>query len=127
MERTVLICDDDEELCLLLQMVLEEQGYSVRISSGGMNAVGSFREKPPDVFICDIDLPDMSGFDVLQELCRSGDLKKSLVFVMTGRERKEDMLRAEEFGVRGYLVKPFNCAEFLKRLEKSMTTQHAPH
>src|SRR3954464_10248619 len=112
---TAGICEDDDELRGALRAALEREGYAVRTTTRGADAVGLFAEKPPDVLVLDIGLPDADGRDVCQALrARGVDVP---VLFLTARDGLPDRLSGFHAGGDDYLTKPFQLAELLVRLQ----------
>ncbi|MEA2472402.1 MAG: two-component system, OmpR family, response regulator MprA [Thermoleophilaceae bacterium] len=111
---TIGICEDDPELRSVLARALEHEGFQVRLTSAGHEAVDRFSADPPDVLVLDIGLPDADGRDVCQALRARGI--SSPVLFLTAREALTDRLAGFHVGGDDYLTKPFALAELLVRL-----------
>jgi CheY-like chemotaxis protein len=66
--KSILIADDDDVLCDLLQLLLQNEGYKVFVTKDGDEAMAAIADKRPDLIILDIMIPGMSGFDMLRNL-----------------------------------------------------------
>ncbi len=109
---TVLIVEDDETIRTLLQMELEEQGFTVVLCSGKVEAQQRLDEGVPiDVALLDLRLGDGSGMDVLKSLHNRN--ARTPVIMMTGHGNKNVILEALKLGVFDYLEKPFSVREDL--------------
>ena len=111
---TVGICEDDDELRGLLRGALESEGMIVRATTSGHEAVRAFAERPPDLVVLDIGLPDADGRDVCQALRARG--MASPVLFLTARDALTDRLSGFHVGGDDYLTKPFAVAELLVRV-----------
>jgi two-component system response regulator MprA len=94
---------------------LEQEGYEVRATASGAEAMRSFAADPPDVLILDVGLPDADGRDVCQAL-RAQGIPTPVLF-LTARDALPDRLSGFHAGGDDYLTKPFALAELLVRLE----------
>ncbi len=111
---TAGICEDDDELRGALRHALERDGFTVRVTASGADAVRSFGEHPPDVLVLDIGLPDSDGRDVCQAL-RARGINTPVLF-LTARDGVPDRISGFHAGGDDYLTKPFALAELLVRV-----------
>jgi two-component system response regulator MprA len=112
---TAGICEDDDELRGVVRRALEAEGFAVRVTSTGGDAVRAFAETPPDVLVLDIGLPDADGRDVCQALRARG--VRAPVLFLTARDALPDRLSGFHAGGDDYLTKPFALAELLVRVQ----------
>src|SRR3954470_1959615 len=112
---TAGICEDDDELRGTLRSALEREGYAVKTTVSGADAVGLFAMEPPDVLVLDIGLPDADGRDVCQALRARG--VSAPVLFLTARDALPDRLSGFHAGGDDYLTKPFQLAELLVRVQ----------
>ena len=111
---TAGICEDDGELRGVVRRALEGEGFTVRTTSTGSDAVRAFADAPPDVLVLDIGLPDADGRDVCQAL-RARGVHVPVLF-LTARDALPDRLSGFHAGGDDYLTKPFALAELLVRV-----------
>lgn len=109
----IMIVDDDENICELLRLYLEKEGYLVRICTDGAAALREFDSFSPDLMLLDIMMPEIDGYRVLEEI-----RKKSMipVIMVTARGESLDKLQSFDLGVDDYIVKPFDAKEVLARI-----------
>ena len=108
------ICEDDAHLRVALERALVQEGYAVRLTTSGREAVERFSITPPDVLVLDIGLPDADGRDVCQALRVHG--VSSPVIFLTARDALTDRLSGFHVGADDYVTKPFAVAELLARI-----------
>jgi putative two-component system response regulator len=114
-EKEVLLADDDESFREIIQMVLEENGYSVSVAKNGNEAVEMARRKKFDVAVCDVRMPEKSGIEAIKEI---KELQPGVrPIVVTGYASKETPVEALKLGVKDYLHKPFETRDFLHSVE----------
>jgi DNA-binding response OmpR family regulator len=113
--RRILVAEDDPGLELTLGDRLVREGYEVEIATSGEEALERFRSKPFDLVLLDVMLPKMSGFDVCVELRQAGS--DVPILMLTARGQLTDKLTGLKLGADDYLVKPFEMAELLARIE----------
>jgi two-component system response regulator MprA len=111
---TAGICEDDDELRGVLRDALEREGYAVRATASGEEAVRVFAADPPDVIVLDVGLPDADGRDVCQALRARG--VETPVLFLTARDALTDRLSGFHAGGDDYLTKPFALAELVVRV-----------
>lgn len=113
MSQTILIADDDTELCELLREYLGQEGYKVRLAHDGEQALLESRRPGLDAMVLDIMMPRMSGIDVLRNLRKESELP---VIMLTARGDDLDRIIGLELGADDYLAKPANPRELLARI-----------
>jgi two-component system KDP operon response regulator KdpE len=108
-----LIIDDEQQIRRLLHACLEANDYKVVETSTGAEGISEAAQRPPDVIILDLGLPDMDGSSVLKRLRQWSSVP---VVVVSVREREEEMIAALDNGADDYVTKPFRTGELLARL-----------
>lgn len=116
---TILVVDDEADTVDLIRLTLETAGYEVQQALDGAAALQMLQTADYDVLLLDIMMPDMSGFDVLQQLRGSGDNVPPVVF-LTARAQPEDRQTGEDLGAVGYLTKPAKRGELLDMINKAI-------
>src|SRR3954452_347514 len=120
---TVGICEDDPQLRSVLERSLRKEGFSVRLTASGREAVETFTAAPPDVLVLDIGLPDADGRDVCQAL-RVNSVASPVIF-LTARDALTDRLSGFHVGADDYVTKPFAVAELIARIRVAARRQAA--
>lgn len=110
----ILVVDDDENICELLRLYLEKDGYDVQIALDGEAALEKFKHYNPDLILLDIMMPTKDGFHVLQEIRKTSDVP---VIMITAKAESFDKLQSFDFGTDDYIVKPFDAKEVLARIK----------
>ena len=115
MGESILLIEDEQELCTILTKRLNKQGYVVETAADGVigykKAVGS----PFDLIILDITLPQRNGFDVCRDLRQAG--LATPILVLTARTQIADKVVSLKLGADDYVTKPFSAAELMARIE----------
>lgn len=106
MADSVLIVDDDESVLTMLYKVIRSAGMDAYTVSGGKQALELVRERPFDIILLDVNLRDMDGFQVIQELRGRG--VKTPIIIVSGRKEDYDTLYGLDIGADDYITKPFN-------------------
>ena len=111
----ILVVDDDVNICELLRLYLEKEGYTVSIVNDGESAVKSFGEIQPDLMLLDIMLPKMDGFEVVRHL-REKKIATPVI-LLTARDKIGDKVRGLDSGADDYVPKPFGIMELVARIK----------
>lgn len=122
MTQTILIADDDTELCELLREYLGQEGFEVRLAHDGEQALVESRRPGLDVMVLDIMMPLMNGIDVLRNLRKESELP---VIMLTARGDDLDRIIGLELGADDYLAKPANPRELLARIRAILRRSHS--
>lgn len=110
----VLIVDDDKNICDLLRVYLEKEGYSTIISNKGNEAMVKFNSLNPDIVLLDIMLPGMDGWQICKEIRKASDTP---IIMLTAKSEIFDKVLGLELGADDYIVKPFDTKEVLARIK----------
>ncbi len=116
-ENRILIVDDDKNICELVRLYLEKEGYLTDIAYDGKAAIDKFVENPPMAVILDIMLPVTDGIEVLKEIRRMGNIP---VIMLTAKGETFDKVLGLELGADDYMVKPFEPKELIARVKAVM-------
>ncbi|MBX7097198.1 MAG: response regulator [Myxococcaceae bacterium] len=118
-KKSVLLVEDDPPLRKLVAGYLKLLDLEVFEAPDGRKAMDTLKERPFDLIVLDLMLPESSGYDVL-EFLRSSGVTQTPVLMMSARSLPEDRAQAEELGARLYLIKPFTRADFTKAVRSVM-------
>jgi DNA-binding response OmpR family regulator len=118
----ILIVDDDLSGSRLMQFLLTEQGYQVDMVDNAQGALALVQRQPPDLILLDVNLPQLSGFEMYQRL-REQDWDIPVIFV-TAKGELEDRLQGLRMGADDYICKPFQPAELQARVEVVLRRYH---
>lgn len=110
----ILIVEDDPEIAAILTGYLQNSGYSVSHAENGALALSRYATAAPQLIILDVRMPVMDGWQVLAEIRRRGDTP---VIMLTANDDDVDKLSALRIGADDYVVKPFNPAEVVARVQ----------
>ena len=110
----VLIVDDDKNICDLLRLYLEKEGYSVILSHDGEEAVVKFNALKPDIVLLDVMLPGLDGWQVCREIRKKSNIP---ILLITAKSDTFDKVLGLELGADDYIVKPFDSKEVIARIK----------
>jgi DNA-binding response OmpR family regulator len=110
---TLLIIDDDEELCAMLAEYLAPEGFATASAPTGPAGLDLLARNPVDLVVLDVMLPELSGFEVLRRLRSTSRVP---VIMLTARGEEVDRVVGLEMGADDYLAKPFSPRELVARI-----------
>lgn len=114
----ILVCEDEEDLNLIISRKLKDEGYAVDSCFDGEEAIDCIDAAEYDGLVLDIMMPLADGFEVLSHLRKSG--KKTPVLFLTAKDSISDRVKGLDSGANDYLVKPFSFEELCARI-RAMT------
>lgn len=123
----IMIADDLQVMRRLLKSSLSKAGFQEIIeASNGEELLKKLDEVPPDIVICDWDMPRLTGIDVLRHL-RSHDDYKDIPFIMvTAMSEAEQVKEAIEAGINGYIIKPIKPELFVNKVKQLLAELQLP-
>lgn len=117
----ILVVDDDKNICELLGLYLENEGYHVLSVNDGETAVREFQTFSPDLVILDIMLPVMDGWQVCREIRK---VSEKPIIMVTAKGETFDKVLGLELGADDYIVKPFDPKEVVARIKAVLRRTH---
>jgi CheY-like chemotaxis protein len=122
--RSILVVDDDREIRELLEHALTLAGYEVRTATNGAEALASLTEKPVEVLITDLIMPEKDGVQLISELRKSQPQVRVVAMTGGGHISSDQYLKlARAFGAQAVLTKPFSHAELLATMAKLLPSE----
>lgn len=119
----ILVVDDLPDNLRLLSNLLRTQGYEVRKATNGAMALRSTHSQPPDLILLDINMPDVDGYQVCQQLKAAEATRAIPVIFLSALDDALDKVKAFKVGGADYITKPFQVEELLVRIETQLTVQ----
>jgi len=116
--KTVLVVEDNELNMKLFNDLLEAHGYRVVQARTGREAIAAARAESPDLILMDIQLPEISGLQVTQEILKDPTLADVPIIAVTAFAMKGDEERIRAGGCRDYIAKPISVAAFLDKVKR---------
>lgn len=113
-KATILIIDDDQDLARIVQLSLEREGYQTAIATSGLAGLQEAYRLQPDLFILDIMMPGMDGWEVCRRLREMSNVP---ILMLTAKGTEADIVRGLQIGADDYLTKPFSVAELIARIQ----------
>lgn len=122
----VLVIDDDVFIRELLMLHLRKAGYEVRAAADPAVGIKAVLESPPDLILLDVDMPYMSGLDVLRALKADDKSRHIPVIMLTAHTDDETWMAANQAGANAYLTKPIAHEELFETVAKWLKNSGKP-
>jgi len=121
----VLIIDDSPEALAVAKARLgKEENLSVLCAEGGRRGLEALKAERPDLVLLDVDMPDISGFDLCKTIKSDPELCMIPIIFLTGSGNAEDKIRGLDLGAVDYISKPFDAFELRARVRAALRTKH---
>ena len=118
MAKTILIVEDNELNMKLFHDLLEAHGYAILQTRDGIKALKLAREHHPDLILMDIQLPEVSGLEVIKWIKEDDSMKSIPIIAVTAFAMKGDEEKIRESGCEAYIAKPISVSHFLETVQK---------
>ena len=112
-KATIVIIEDEKNICSFISRILEPEGYRVITSNTGRDGLQHINSNHPDLILLDLMLPGISGEEVLQEIRKQGNTP---VIILTAKDTIDDKVEVLQSGADDYVTKPFDIKEVLARV-----------
>ncbi|MGV9172785.1 MAG: response regulator [Promethearchaeia archaeon] len=115
MSNKILVVEDEEPVKLIIQLVLENNGYTVLTAKNGENALSILKESDitPELIISDIRMPEMDGYELFSRILSKKEWQNIPFIFLTGLDSKKDIYKGKSLGVDDYLTKPVREEDLL--------------
>jgi DNA-binding response OmpR family regulator len=122
--KLILCIEDETDMIELYRLMLERKGFEVSGATSGEDGLRKMREMPPDLVLLDLMMPNMSGWEVYQQM-KSDDYSKNIpVIIVTAKAQNIDKVLGLHIAkVDDYITKPFSPAALIKSVEKVLAKQ----
>ncbi len=121
--RKILIVDDDTNICELLRLYIEKDGFDTVIAHTGTQAIKKFEQETPDLILLDIMLPELDGWQVCREIRKTSNVP---IIMLTAKGEVFDKVLGLELGADDYVVKPFEAKEIVARVHAVLRRTAVP-
>jgi CheY-like chemotaxis protein len=118
--KKILIIDDDEFFLDIIRDMLQVNGFQTVFTSNGRLGLQLAETEKPDLIICDIRMPELSGYDVLIALRKNPAICNIPFIILTSESTPENYNRAKELGANDCMDKFFNLEEFIKAIQAQL-------
>lgn len=117
MDKKILVIEDEKNIRENLIELLELAGYELFSAENGIEGVKAARANKPDLILCDVMMPEMDGYSVLQTLSKDQNLAHTPFIFLTAKSDKEDLRKGMRFGADDYITKPYESNDLLSSIE----------
>ncbi|MDO5612167.1 MAG: response regulator [Paracoccus sp. (in: a-proteobacteria)] len=107
----IMVIEDEDNIAIALDYLLSREGYDHSRLATGAGAVDAIRAERPDLVLLDVMLPEVSGYQIVQDLRADPDLKSVRVLMMTARGSVVERRKGLALGADGFIAKPFELSE----------------
>ena len=123
LDTKILVIDDDSNICELLKLYFEKEGYDVKTAADGMEGISAFKMYEPDLVLLDIMLPRKDGWQVCREI---REMSSKPIIMITAKGEVFDKVLGLELGADDFVVKPFDMKELSARV-KAVLRRYQAH
>lgn len=123
MSKNILVIDDDKNICEVIKLYLQKEGYKVTLAYDGQAGLSEFNREVPALIVLDIMMPKIDGWEVLKQVRKASAVP---VIMLTAKGETFDKVLGLELGADDYIVKPFDPKEFIARV-KAVTRRANQH
>lgn len=118
--KKILVVDDSQDILTSLTDLLEESGYYVLTAGNSQSALRIMQENIPDLILCDIVMPELTGYDLLSEI-KKNTMTMNIPFIfISAQAEKMDVKKGLNAGADEYLTKPFDSVALLGLVERML-------
>ena len=119
-KATILVVEDNQDLNMAICEILESYGYTTYSAGDGFAALAELEKQIPDIILCDIMMPGMDGYTLLQHT-RADQALRTLPFIfLTARTSPEDQKKAKGIGIEDYLTKPIDESHLIAAIQNAL-------
>lgn len=120
---TILVIDDEENIRILLENFLSQE-YNIVSKGDGMEALEWLEGNLPNLIICDLQMPNMDGFEFIKRVRQRGYTKHTPIIMLSGAEESKERVKCYRLGAQDYLTKPFSAEELEELIKKNLFPIH---
>ncbi len=118
--KVILLIEDNKDILENTCELLVLEGYEVIFTNNGKAGITMAKEKKPDLILCDINLPEVDGYEVFHELCIDAVTSKIPFIFFTSSAEEIEVAAGFDMGAVGYIKKPFEVEELFDTIEKCL-------
>ena len=117
MAKKILVIDDEEDYINLVKTIMEPLGYVISFASNGKEGMASIKNEIPDLVILDVNMPELDGYQLTEQIRRTAEIKHIPIILLTVRRKEDDKVKGLDLGADDYITKPFHPKELIARVE----------
>src|SRR5690606_18181728 len=119
----VLIVEDEDNIAIALDYLLTREGYGHDRVASGADAMPAIREKRPDLVLLDVMLPEVSGYEICEQVRMDPALNGVKILMMTARGSAVERRKGLALGADGFIAKPFELKELREEVRRLLTSE----
>ncbi len=120
----ILIAEDSGVQAYMLRRILEEEGYETSVANNGRLALELATRIRPSLLVSDVNMPEMSGYELCRQIKANSDLCHIPVILVTNLSDPDDVLLGLKSGADSFVIKPYDRTHMLARVQHALSTQH---
>ncbi len=120
----ILVVDDTPDNCLLIQAILQDEGYDVELSESGKDALAKIEQSPPDLVLLDVMMPGMDGYEVTRRIRQNAELPFMPILLTTAYDQPS-VAQGLDLGADDFIRKPVHFDELLARVRALLRLKHS--
>ena len=120
MAKKELIVDDEPNLVTALEFLMQQAEYQVEVARTGNEALDKVQQLVPDLVLLDIMLPDLNGYEVLQQVRRNPAWATMAIIMLSAKGRDVEVAKGLALGANAYLTKPFSIHDLLAAVRRCL-------
>ncbi|NEQ07391.1 MULTISPECIES: response regulator [unclassified Moorena] len=120
----ILVIEDEIFIRENLIELLEIEGFDAQGAENGVEGVQLVQQEPPDLILCDVMMPELDGYGVLQALRQDPATAKIPFMFLTASADRSNIQKIRELGIHDYILKPFNVDKFLDVISNRLAEQN---
>jgi DNA-binding response OmpR family regulator len=119
----IFVVDDEPDVIELLRTILEAEGFEVEATTDGRSALPRIVDRPPDLLLLDLMMPDMDGFELLKLVRQDPRGRDLRVLILSARTAPQDQLESLQLGANAYVFKPFSPRDLVRQVRSLLPSR----
>jgi len=122
MAHSILVVDDEPNIVAPLEFLMKQAGYETRVARSGEEALRAVAERPPDLILLDVMMPEQDGYEVCQEIRANPEWQHIRIIMLTAKGREIEREKGLALGADDYITKPFSTKGLVNRVNELVAT-----
>lgn len=118
--KSILVVEDEDNIALALEHLMRREGYGLSRVASGADAMPAILRDRPDLVLLDVMLPEVSGYEICQQVRQDPDLAGVRILMMTARGNQMERRKGLALGADGFISKPFDVADLKAEVRRLM-------
>ncbi|RZK11882.1 MAG: response regulator [Flavobacterium sp.] len=116
--KKILIVDDEPNIVMSLEYTFKKNNFEVFIARDGQEALDILENAQPDIIILDIMMPNVDGYNTLEQIKKNNRLKDTKVIFLTAKNKEKDIEKGLSLGANLYITKPFSVKKLVEQVNE---------